>query len=69
MRFKLDTTPARRARYGHPCAQCSLCARTLLRGERGWYLNGLSVCADCFPTFARIELAPCEITFGTEEEG
>ena len=40
----------------------------LLRGERGWYLNGQSVCADCFPAFARAELAPCETVFGMEGE-
>lgn len=68
MRFKLDTAAARRARFGRPCGCCSLCARTLLRGERGWYLNGQCVCADCFPAFARAELACCETVFGMEEE-
>ena len=46
----------------------STVSRTLLRGEQGWYLNGRSACADCFPAFARAELADCEIVFGTEGE-
>lgn len=58
---------ARRQRYGRPCGCCSLCTRELLRGETGWRLNGLNVCADCFPALARAELAPYEIVFGMEE--
>ena len=53
--------------YGRPCGLCSLCARELLRGEMGWYLNGMRVCAECFPAFARVELAGCEVTFGMED--
>ena len=64
MRFKQE---GGRARFGAPCARCSLCRRELLRGEEGWYLNGRSVCGDCFDVFARAELAPYEITFGMEE--
>lgn len=60
------TTRWRRGQ-GRVCARCSLCGGELLRGERGWYLNGQSVCEDCFPAFARAELADCEITFGMEE--
>ena len=67
MHFRIDSPAGRRRPYGRPCGRCSLCGRELLRGERGWYLNGQSVCADCFPALARAELLPYEITFGTEE--
>lgn len=65
MRYGMPT--ARRGGWRQVCACCALCGCELLRGERGWYLNGQYVCEDCFPAFARAELADCEITFGTEE--
>ena len=68
MHLRSSAIPVRRPAYGKPCGRCSLCGGELLRGEHGWYLNGQSVCADCFPAFARAELSPCEIIFGTEEE-
>ena len=68
LHFKTDPPAVKRGPYGRPCGRCSLCGRTLLRGEQGWYLNGRSACADCFPAFAHAELADCEIVFGTEEE-
>ena len=66
MHFKICSPAEKRRPYGRPCGRCSLCGCELLRGERGWYLNGQSVCADCFPAFARAELAPCETVFGME---
>ena len=67
MHFSRNDQTAHVPRRGRPCGRCSLCGGTLLCGEQGWYLNGQSVCADCFPALARAELAPYEITFGTEE--
>ena len=68
LHFKICSPAEKRRPYGRPCGRCSLCGCELLRGERGWYLNGQSVCADCFPAFARAELAPCETVFGMEGE-
>lgn len=34
-------------------AVCSLCAQDIYAGETLWYRNGVTVCADCFPRFAR----------------
>ena len=68
LHFKICSPAENRRPYGRPCGRCSLCGCELLRGERGWYLNGQSVCADCFPAFARAELAPCETVFGMEGE-
>ena len=62
---RLRTLP--RGGRGGACARCSLCGAELARGERGWYINGRSVCEDCFPAFAREELAGYEITFGGED--
>ena len=68
LHFKICSPAEKRRPYGRPCGRCSLCGCELLRGEHGWYLNGQSVCADCFPAFARAELAPCETVFGMEGE-
>ena len=68
LHFKICSPAEKRRPYGRPCGRCSLCGCELLRGECGWYLNGQSVCADCFPAFARAELAPCETVFGMEGE-
>lgn len=68
MRFNRNDQAARLLRRGRPCGRCSLCGGELLCGEKGWYLNGQSVCENCFPALARVELAPYEIIFGTEWE-
>ena len=34
-------------------AYCSLCGRTLYDGDEFYAVNGLSVCEDCLPGFAR----------------
>lgn len=68
MRIWIDHSMSRDGRYGRPCGCCSLCGRTLVRGEAGWYLNGQNICADCFLAFARAELAPYETVFGMEAE-
>ena len=68
LHFKICSPAEKRRPYGRPCGRCALCGCELLRGEHGWYLNGQSVCADCFPAFARAELAPCETVFGMEGE-
>lgn len=46
---------------------CSLCGGEIPRGAPYWYLNGESVCEDCLPEFARLELAPYRQTRGREE--
>ena len=56
----------RRLREGG-CLLCSLCGREILQGAPYWYLNGESVCEDCLPEFARLELAPYRQTRGREE--
>ena len=54
-------------RFAKPCGRCSLCGSELLCGEEGWYLNGRSICEDCFDVFARMELLPYRVLFGMEE--
>ena len=46
---------------------CSLCGGEIPTGAPYWYLNGESVCEDCLPTYARLELAPFRQTRGREE--
>ena len=46
---------------------CSLCGGEITRGAPYWDLNGESVCEDCLPEFARLELAPYRQTRGREE--
>ena len=41
-------------------AVCSLCAQDIYAGETLWYRNGVTVCADCFPRFAREALRSFE---------
>ena len=41
-------------------AVCSLCAQDIYAGETLWYRSGVTVCADCFPRFAREALRPFE---------
>ena len=50
-------------------AVCSLCAQDIEAGETMWCVNGLTVCADCFPGFARAELAPYELICGERPRG
>ena len=45
-------------------AVCSLCAQDIYAGETLWYRNGVTVCADCFPRFAREELRSFEYILG-----
>ncbi len=46
------------------CAVCSLCAQDIYAGETLWYRNGVTVCADCFPRFAREALRSFEYISG-----
>ena len=45
-------------------AVCSLCAQDIYAGETLWYRNGVTVCADCFPRFAREALRSFEYISG-----
>ena len=45
-------------------AVCSLCAQDIYAGETLWYRNGVTVCADCFPRFAREALRSFEYILG-----
>lgn len=45
-------------------AVCSLCAQDIYAGETLWYRNGVTVCADCFPRFAREALRTFEYILG-----
>ena len=45
-------------------AVCSLCAQDIYVGETLWYRNGVTVCADCFPRFAREALRSFEYISG-----
>ena len=45
-------------------AVCSLCAQDIYAGETLWYRNGVTVCADCFPRFAREALRTIEYILG-----
>lgn len=45
-------------------AVCSLCAQDIYAGETLWYRNGVTVCADCFPRFARGALRSFEYILG-----
>ena len=47
---------------------CTLCGREITEGECYWYLNGASVCDDCFSDFAKGELAPYRHVRGREAE-
>ena len=47
-----------------PRAVCSLCAQDIYAGETLWYRNGVTVCADCFPRFAREALRSFEYILG-----
>ena len=49
-----------------PCAVCSLCAQDILPGEKLWYQNGITACADCFLLFASETLRPFECRAGEE---
>ena len=49
-----------------PFAVCSLCAQDIQPGEKLWYRNGVTVCADCFLPFAREALRPFEYQSGEE---
>ena len=49
-----------------PLATCSLCAQDIYFGERAWRCNGLTVCRDCFDTFAQNALKPFETILGEE---
>ena len=42
----------------------SLCAQDIYAGETLWYRNGVTVCADCFPRFAREALRSFEYILG-----
>ena len=46
---------------------CSLCGGEIPWGTHYWYLNGESVCEECLPEFARLEMAPYRQTRGREE--
>lgn len=48
------------------CAVCTRCAQEICAGERAWYHNGTTVCADCFADFAREELRQFEYIPGEE---
>lgn len=48
-------------------AVCSLCAQDIYAGETLWYRNGVTVCADCFPRFAREALRSFEYILGGGE--
>ena len=47
-----------------PRGVCSLCAQDIYAGETLWYRNGVTVCADCFPRFAREALRSFEYILG-----
>ena len=49
-------------------AVCSLCAQDIYAGETLWYRNGVTVCADCFPRFAREALREQAKAAPTKEE-
>ena len=59
-----------RRRFGRrpPQTLCTLCGREIREGEHYWYLNGASVCGDCFCAFAKDELAPYGRICGREAE-
>ena len=59
-----------RRRFGRrpPQTLCTLCSREIREGEHYWYLNGASVCGDCFCAFAKDELAPYGRICGREAE-
>ena len=50
----------RRRLYSPVRAVCSLCEQDIYAGETLWYRSGVTVCADCFPRFAREALRPFE---------
>ena len=56
----------RRMPYPPVRAVCSLCAQDIYAGETLWYRNGVTVCADCFPRFAREALRPFACILGEE---
>ena len=46
-----------------PCAaHCSLCGAELYDGEAFYAINGLTVCEDCLPEFAREEYRSFRVT-------
>lgn len=58
MRFK-----ARRRDF---VLRCTRCGREIARGEEYWNSGGSRVCGECFPEFARSELAFCREIRGEE---
>lgn len=57
---------AAKRRPGRTALRCTLCGRTILRGEEYWACNGRLACGECFLDLARGELAPCREICGRE---
>lgn len=49
-----------------PALRCTGCGRELGRGESYWRVNGATICAGCFPDFAKGELEPFRRVRGRE---
>ena len=46
------------------CTRSARSAQDIYAGETLWYRNGVTVCADCFPRFAREALRSFEYISG-----
>ncbi len=46
--------------------RCTLCGREIGLGEEYWACGVRRICGECFPEFARGELAPCREIWGEE---